>query len=143
MSDENDMHSGRRAVVRVPERVRAAGHGTRHYDNIGCAEPTALLFDRVLVPAEMWCSTDDCIDAFGNVFEVHTIDCDADACDVRLHCARELGAIQYAAALTFIGALILLAFALFGRRRTAKTAFGTFSLRSHLFTPVDAHKRTE
>lgn len=142
MSNEQDKAhraSGRRVVVHVPARVRRResemGDTNVHYDDIQCSGTG--VFDQLLTPPpELWCNNDDCLDAFGNVFTVHTIDCDSDACDVQVHCNRQLDAIRYACMLTFLAVLVMIAFATFNKRALRKELRNRAQRSNVTFAPL-------
>lgn len=77
-------------------------------DMIGCAERAAMLFEHTLTPSMLWCNTTHCRTRFGDLLEVHVIDCNEERCHVLLHCDDKLNSLKQAALLTFLCLIMLI-----------------------------------
>lgn len=79
------------------------------FDTIGCAEREATLFEHKLTPPMLWCNTTHCRTRFGDMLDVHMIDCDARRCRVLLHCEERLRSLKQAFAVTIVALILLVA----------------------------------
>lgn len=79
-------------------------------DNIGCAESAAAPLEHMLTPDILRCNDTHCMDRFGMLVDMHSMNCTERFCTIKLHCNDRLSDIIQATIVGMIGVIALIVY---------------------------------